>query len=208
MTNETLGGVNRFTTVTVKNLVVTGSASFQGAVTDNSDITLAPGKAVQTSTAAGNTGLFQAYDVNGTAYKTFATLTANDTPSFAIAAPSGGTVTIDGATIGDTTTAAGSFTTVGASGSVTLRTATSTLVLKQGANGKTGTFTLNGATPVAVGNTSVTANSTITFGMKTAGGTPGAFPSFVSVTPSTGFTVVGAALDTSVYNYIIVESAA
>jgi len=87
--------------------------------------------------------------------------------------------------------------------------AAKTLQLKQGANGKTGTVTLNGATPVAVGNTSITANSGILFTLKTVGGTvsPNA-PNVLTITPGTGFTVAGTALDTSVYNYHIIESAA
>ena len=46
------------------------------------NVTLATGGSLRTSTTAGNTLLLQAYDVNGTAYTTFGTLTANDTPTF------------------------------------------------------------------------------------------------------------------------------
>jgi hypothetical protein len=45
---------------------------------------------IRTSTTTAHTALFQAYDVNGTAYKTFATLTNGDVPSFTISQPSGG----------------------------------------------------------------------------------------------------------------------
>jgi len=209
MTNETLGGVNRFATLTVKNLAVTGTLTTTGSITDGSDIILATGKALKTDTTTAHTALFQAYDVDGTAYKTFATLTNGNTPSFAIAAPSGGTVAIDGATIGGTTAAAGSFTTIGASDNLTFSVAAKTIVLKQGANGKTGTVIANGATPVPVSNTSVTANSGILFTLKTAGGTPSVVGgNVVSITPSTGFSVVFQASDTSTYNYHIIESAA
>ena len=44
-------------------------------------VILATGGSLKTSTSAGNTALLQAYDVNGTAYTTFATLTANNTPT-------------------------------------------------------------------------------------------------------------------------------
>ncbi len=115
MTNETLGGINRFDTTTVKNLTVTGTLTAVGAITDGADLTLANGKAVQTDTTTAHTAVFKAYDVNGTAYKTFATLTNADTPSFAIAAPAGGSVTIDGAVIGGTAAAAGTFTAVSSS---------------------------------------------------------------------------------------------
>ncbi len=67
-----------------------------------------------------------------------------------------------------------------------------------------GTVTLNGATPVTVTNASVTAGSIIVFTLKTVGGTvsPNA-PNVLTITPGTGFTVGGTALDTSVYNYVI-----
>ena len=73
------------------------------------------------------------------------------------------------------------------------------------ASGKTGTFTANGATPVTVTNANITANSVVAFGLKTVGGTvsPNG-PAMITVTPGTGFTVAGTALDTSVYNYAII----
>lgn len=54
-------------------------------VDDANNITFPSGSAIRTSTSAGNTLLFQAYDVDGSAYVTFATLTANNTPSFDLA---------------------------------------------------------------------------------------------------------------------------
>jgi hypothetical protein len=67
-----------------------------------------------------------------------------------------------------------------------------------------GTFTLNGATPVAVVNARVTANSIIIITLKTAAGTvsPTA-PNVLTITPGTGFTVGGVAADTSDYNYCV-----
>jgi hypothetical protein len=67
--------------------------------------------------------------------------------------------------------------------------------------GHSGTFVMNGATPVVVAAPAVTANSTFVFGLKTVGGTVGAYPNLVTVTPGTGFHVAGTALDTSTYNY-------
>lgn len=66
------------------------------------------------------------------------------------------------------------------------------------------TVTLNGATPVTVTNAAITANSTFIWGLKTVGGTvsPNG-PAVLTVTPGTGFTVGGTALDTSTYNLII-----
>lgn len=66
-----------------------------------------------------------------------------------------------------------------------------------------GTVTLNGATPVTVANTAVTATSQIQFTLKTVGGTVGASPAIQTITPGTGFTVQGTASDTSIYNFMI-----
>lgn len=81
------------------------------------------------------------------------------------------------------------------------------LRLTAAANGKAGTVTLNGATPVVVGNTSITAGSVVIFTLKTVGGTVGAYPAIQTITPATGFTVQGTAADTSVYNYAVIETA-
>lgn len=67
-----------------------------------------------------------------------------------------------------------------------------------------GTVTLNETTPVTVANANVTANSIISFTLKTVGGTVGAQPVIATITPGTGFTVKGTASDTSVYNYSVV----
>lgn len=67
-----------------------------------------------------------------------------------------------------------------------------------------GTVTLNEDTAVTVANTNVTANSIISFTLKTVGGTVGAAPAIQTITPGTGFTVEGTAGDTSVYNYSVV----
>lgn len=67
-----------------------------------------------------------------------------------------------------------------------------------------GTFTASGVTPVSVSNATVTANSTIIITLKTVGGTVGACPAIQTITPTTGFTVAGTALDTSTYNYAII----
>lgn len=86
--------------------------------------------------------------------------------------------------------------------------AANTVTLKKGANGKTGTVTLNGVTPVTVTNSSITADSGIIFTLVTPGGTVGAYPAIQTKTPTTGFTVAGTALDTSVYKYDVIESVA
>lgn len=81
-------------------------------------------------------------------------------------------------------------------------------VLKQGANGRVGTFTCNGSTPVTVSNTSVAITDFIGISLNAVGGTVGALPAIKTITASTGFTVAGTASDTSTYNYVIVKNAA
>lgn len=66
-----------------------------------------------------------------------------------------------------------------------------------------GTFTCNGVTPVTVVEPNFTVNSIVAISLKTVGGTVGALPTLQTVTPGTGFTVAGTALDTSVYNYSV-----
>jgi len=66
-----------------------------------------------------------------------------------------------------------------------------------------GTLTLNGATPVTVADKGVTANSIILLTLKAVGGTVSPnLPNVLTITPGTGFTVGGTALDTSVYNWV------
>ena len=67
-----------------------------------------------------------------------------------------------------------------------------------------GTFTVNGATPVTVVAPNVTATSVITWSLKTVGGTVGAMPAIQTITPGTGFTIAATAGDTSVYAYLII----
>lgn len=93
-------------------------------------------------------------------------------------------------------------------GSVTFSTIGGGIILKQGSNGKVGTFTLNGTTPVSVSNTSIAITDTIVISLNTVGGTVGVQPHVATITASTGFDVVGTASDTSVYNYAIISNAA
>ncbi len=57
------------------------------------------GSAFKTDTTNAHQAFFQAYDVDGAAYKTFATLTNANTPTFDISAPSGGTLSGDFTTL-------------------------------------------------------------------------------------------------------------
>ncbi len=60
------------------------------------NLTLTTAGALRSDTTTAHTALLNAYDVDGTAYKTFATLTNGNTPDFTIAPPAGGTVNIQG----------------------------------------------------------------------------------------------------------------
>lgn len=68
-----------------------------------------------------------------------------------------------------------------------------------------GTFINNGATPVVTADTNVTANSIVVVTLKTVGGTVGAIPAVVTITPGTGFNTQGTAADTSTYSYLIIN---
>jgi hypothetical protein len=70
------------------------------------------------------------------------------------------------------------------------------------ATARKGTFTCTSGGTIAVANSNFTATSTIWFGIKTVGGTPGPLAQTTPV-PSTGFSVICATGDTSVYNYQI-----
>ncbi len=85
-------------------------------------------------------------------------------------------------------------------------TATNTLTMvgvEQGYFPHTGTFVLNGVTPVTVSATSVTVASAIIINLQTVGGTVGVYPHIATITPATGFTVLGTASDTSTYQFTI-----
>ena len=86
---------------------------------------------------------------------------------------------------------------------VTSATALTMVCVAQGYFPTTGTFNLNGVTPVTVSATKVTAASAIIINLQTVGGTVGVYPHIATITPGTGFTVLGTANDTSTYQYTI-----
>lgn len=91
-------------------------------------------------------------------------------------------------------------------GDVSINTLGKGLKIKAGSNGKAGTFTANGSTAVVVSTTAVTANSVIVYGLKTVGGTPAGKPYESAIVPGTSFSVKAAVGDTSVYNWMILDS--
>lgn len=86
----------------------------------------------------------------------------------------------------------------------TAATPTVTIVgIQQGFFPVAGTFTNNGTSTVTTSNAAITASSQVLITLKTVGGTVGAIPHLLTITPGTGFATVGTASDTSVYNYTI-----
>lgn len=130
-------------------LEVDGSVRLDGALSTNStiaaagDITLATGKALKSSTTTAQTMLLQGYDVDGAAYSTFLTITNGNTPAASLAAPAGGTLAVDGASVGAVTAGTGAFTTLSATGAINLgngaltvnSTTVNTLMLQKGGRG-------------------------------------------------------------------------
>ncbi len=86
------------------------------------DITITTAKAIKTDTTNAHTMLMQVYDVDGAAYVTFLTATNANTPTVVLAAPSGGTLTINGAAFGASTF--GNTITVGSNNLATTVTCT------------------------------------------------------------------------------------
>jgi len=82
---------------------IEGDTNFQW---DGTNLTFGTAKGIVTGTTDTNTLLFRAYDVDGTAYTTFATLTAGNTPTFDLSSATtvGGSETITSASTTDTFT--------------------------------------------------------------------------------------------------------
>lgn len=78
-----------------------GAAFPDGATISNAILStaLANGSTIKSGQTSGNNVLIQAYDNDNSTYRTFATLTSGNTPSFALAAPAGGTLTVDPSTL-------------------------------------------------------------------------------------------------------------
>jgi hypothetical protein len=74
---QVVGGVNAGTTSAGNSVIV----NVDSTLTDMTNIYLSNGGALRTNTTAADTLKIQAYDVDGITYKTFATLTANNTPT-------------------------------------------------------------------------------------------------------------------------------
>ncbi len=139
----------------------------------------------------------------------------------ATGAVSGASVAATGAVTGATVAASGALsgaaltvTTIAGTGDATItsgdliaNTAGKGLKVKEGANARMGTLTLNGVTPVVVSTTAVTATSRIFLTTQTPNaGTP-AFYYVSARSVGVSFSVIGVALDVSTVAWLIVEPA-
>lgn len=152
-----------------------GGVGFSGNdLTAAGNLALSSGGAIRTGTSAGNTALLVARDVDGASYTTFATLTANNTPTFDLSdatTKAGGYIYRAGGTAVPTSDGGTGTTTPGIQGQVnimgpsgTVRTATSTISVSTAS--KVGVSTTTPYRTFAVGGD-------VSIGASTAGGTRG-----------------------------------
>lgn len=92
-------------------------------------------------------------------------------------------------------------------GHIRIQTAGKGLMVKEGANARMGTLTLNGATEVTVNTTAVAATSRIFLSIQAPGGTPSGTCYVSSRVAGTSFGVKSIALDTSTVAWLIIDPA-
>lgn len=199
-------GANDFSASTGTFKTSSGANTLSGdvSVAANKDIVYATGDGV--FDASLGTGVFKtttgANTISGDA-----TIAANKN----LTAASGTTAVDFSAASGTFKTSTGTHTIGGAVNTafdVTFTAANKGTILKQGSNGRVGTFVANGATPVTVSNTSVAISDAIVISLNTVGGTVGVQPHVATITGGSGFTVLCTASDTSTYNYALIKNAA
>lgn len=97
-TSGALGGDgssgNKLTVQTDNTTIDVSGSNKLEALGVKADLTMVTGKAIRPDTTTAHTFLIQGYDVDGTAYKTFATMTNSNTPTFNISQPAGGILAI------------------------------------------------------------------------------------------------------------------
>lgn len=174
---------------------------------DTSAIAISGGGAV--STARGGTAIFRGNE-SATAEKGYASLYSGNIANSKVLLGLG----IASSVIEFQNASSGAMWTVNNSGQIiqdvtnggdiVFGKATSAFQLQSGANGRTGTFTMNGATPVVVSNTSLAAGDMITIEQDTPAGTPGPW-NLTARTNGASFTVTGTAADTSGMRYTLTQ---
>lgn len=154
-----------------------------------------------------NIGTAGAFIVNGGALGS--PLSAGTIPAFTLGGTiSGGGQQLNNIIIGTTTPLAGSFTTLTASSNLTFTTAAAGTTLKQGANGRVGTFICTSGGTITITNSSVAITDAIIISLNAVGGTISTAPAVNAITAATSFTAKCATSDTSTYNYAIIKNAA
>lgn len=164
-------------------IVARGGSQLNAAFTDTTDTAVA--------IVAGNAGLIGKIGASMLVWYQNAT-NANATLQ------GGVSVTVSGITVVPSGTAALYLLTQTAANTITMVGVAQTAPVTA-----SGTVIMNGATPVVVADTRLTANSVVVFSLKTIGGTASA-PFLTAVTPGTGFSVAAAASNTGTYNYQII----
>lgn len=190
-----------FTTLTTSSTITGGASSNIAINTNKFTVAASSGNTLVAGTLA-VTGITTLTDdlIGGAS-----TDIAINTNKFTVAATSGNTVVAG--TLGVTGLAT---LTAGASSAdnITMTAINKGVILKQGANGRVGTFVANGTTTVTISNTSIAIADAIIISLNTVGGTVGVIPKITTITAATGFTVVCTASDTSTYNYTCIGNAA
>lgn len=196
--NAYFSGLSNNTSIVALNTVGAGTitaASIIAGVVARGGTQSATAFADTTATAAAIIALMP----NATIGQAFEFLYQNNTDSPATIG--GGTgVTVSGITVVPAHTTARYLVTYTAANTVTMVGLSKSLP-----STTSGTFTNNGTSTVTTADPNVTANSAIVITLKTVGGTVGAIPHLLTITPGTGFATVGTASDTSVYNYLIIN---
>jgi hypothetical protein len=175
---------------------IDGYAGLSGLTFRRQDGTAAAPTAVQ---AGDECGLFQAlaYTGTGTIYATIGSIEFDAIENISTTAHGGQykfNLTPQGSTV-----AVNALLLTGATGQKRVQV-TGGLSIDQA-----GTFIATGATAVTIAATGVTANSVVICSVNTAGGTVGNAPHVGMITPGTNFTMIANALDTSTYNYVIIN---
>lgn len=170
---------------------------------------LSVGQSGFTPSSLAVTGALTAGSVAATGAVTAASVAATGAVTGASAALTGAvtaaSVASTGALSGTTIAGTGDLTVT--AGDLIANTAGKGLKVKEGSNARMGTGVLNGATEVVIATTVVTANSRILYSFQEVGGTPLGIIFTSARTPGVSFGVKGAATDTSVFAWLIVEPA-
>ena len=97
-----IGGVTP-AAATVTTLTANSTSTLTGLATATAGVLIGNGGVIQTDSTTGHTALIQGYNTASSAYVTLGTITNGASATLALNAPTHGILTIDNATIGDTT---------------------------------------------------------------------------------------------------------